>query len=118
MKTLTRKIALALFSFFLVTALVAGPAESARVFIQVKGLACPFCVQGLEKRLKKLEAVESVSTSLKNGETVLDLKPGRTVAESDVRQAVKKAGFTASQIRFEAQPAPDGGEKSGPEGKN
>lgn len=115
MKKLTTKIVLALFSLFLVTALVAGPAESAHVFIQVKGLACPFCVQGLEKHLKKLAAVEGVSTSLKNGEAILHLKPGRTVGEEEVRQAVKKAGFTAGQIRFEAKPVPDRGEKSGAE---
>lgn len=117
MKKLTTKIALAVFSFFLVTALAAGLAESNHVFIQVKGLSCPFCVQGLEKHLKKLDAVEGVSTSLKKGEAVLHLKPGHTVGEKELRDAVKKAGFTAGQIRFETKPAPDGGEKSGPEGK-
>jgi len=117
MKKLITKIALAIFSLFLVTALVAGPAESTHVFIQVKGLACPFCVQGLEKHLKKLETVEGVSTSLKNGEAVLHLKPGRTVGEDEVRQAVKKAGFTAGQIRFETKAVPDRGDKSNPEGK-
>ena len=35
--------------------------------------------------------------------------------EEEVRQAVKKAGFTAGQIRFEAKPVPDRGEKSGAE---
>ena len=117
MKKLTTKLALALFSFFLVTALAAGEAGSTHVFIQVKGLSCPFCVQGLEKHLKKLDAVAGVSTSLKNGEAVLHLKPGRMVDESELRQAVKKAGFTAGQIRFEARPAPDGGGKSAAEGK-
>lgn len=117
MEKLTAKLALALFSFFLVTALAAGQAETTHVFVQVKGLSCPFCVQGLEKRLKKLEAVESVSTSLKNGEAAVQLKPGRTVTEGELRQAVKKAGFTADQIRFETKPAPDRDEKPGPEGK-
>jgi len=110
-------IALAIFSLFLVTVLVAGEAGSTHVLIQVKGLSCPFCVQGLEKHLKKLNAVEGVSTSLKNGEAVLHLKPGRTVDENEVRQAVKKAGFTAGQIRFETKPASDGDEKSAQEGK-
>lgn len=114
MKKLPAKIALALCSLFLVTALAASQAGSTRVFIQVEGLACPFCVQGLEKHLKKLDAAEGVSTSLKNGETVLRLKPGRTVGEKELREAVKKAGFSAGQIRFETKPAHEGGGKSDP----
>ncbi len=117
MKKITLKIALAFFSLFLVAAFAAGQTGPTHVYIQVKGLACPFCVQGLEKQLKKLDAVEGVSTSLKNGEAVLHLKSGHTVNEDELRQAVKKAGFTAGQIRFEPPPAPDGGEKSDSKGK-
>ncbi len=112
-KILIGTIAFVLFSFFLVTASAAEETGSTHVFIKVEGLACPFCVQGLEKHLKKLDAVEGVSTSLKNGEAVLHLKPGRTVGEKELREAVKKAGFTAGQIRFEPKPTPEGGEKSG-----
>ena len=117
MKKLLVTVALALSSFFLVTASAAEGAGSAHVFIKVEGLACPFCVQGLEKHLKKLEAVEGASTSLKTGEAVLHLKPGRMVGEKEVREAVKKAGFSAGEIRFEAKPVSEGGEKSDPEGK-
>lgn len=118
MKNPTAKIFLALFPVFLITTLASGQADSTHVFVQIKGLACPFCVQGLEKHLKKLEPVEGVSTSLKNGETVLHLKPGRTVGEDEVRQAVKKAGFTAGQIRFETKHASDGDGKPGPGGND
>ncbi len=118
MKKLTTKLALALFSLFLGTALAAGQTGSAQVFIQVKGLACPFCVQGLEKHLKKLDAVAEVHTSLKKGEAVVQLKPGRTVDENELRQAVKAAGFTAGSIRFDSKSgADDGREKAGSEGK-
>lgn len=117
MKKPIAKTFLALCSMFLITTLVAAQPDATQVLVQVKGLSCPFCVQGLEKRLKKLEAVASVRTSLKNGEAILSLKPGHTVAESEVRQAVKQAGFTADQIRFEATPAPAGGETTAPEGK-
>lgn len=118
MKKIAQKIALTFFSLILVTAFASGQTAATQVLIQVKGLSCPFCVQGLEKRLKKLEAVAGVSTSLKNGEAAVQLKPGRTVTEGELRQAVKKAGFTAGQVRFETKPASDGGDKSGPEGKN
>ena len=106
-------IALSLISIFLNTSSAADETGSphAHVFIEVKGLACPFCVQGLEKHLKKLDAVATVKTSLKKGEVVLHLKPDRTVSEKEVRAAVEKAGFTAGKIRFEPKP-PSDGEKS------
>lgn len=112
-------IALTLFSIFLTTASAADETGSphALVFIEVKGLACPFCVQGLEKHLKKLDAVAGVNTSLKKGETVLHLKPGRTVAEKDLRTAVKKAGFTADKIRFDPKTKSAEEEKSDPQEK-
>ena len=90
-----------------------GEPASSHVYIQVKGLACPFCVQGIEKHLAKLDAVEGVSTSLKKGEVVLHLKSGQTVEEKELREAVKKAGFTAGKIRFEKTPPPLDTEKPG-----
>ena len=105
MNTLTKTLLFTLLSLGLATGLAFAQPGPAKVFIEVKGLACPFCVQGLEKQLNKLDAVEGVRTSLKKGEAVLDLKPGQTVAENEVRQAVKKAGFTAGQIRFDEQSA-------------
>lgn len=102
-------IALTLFSIFLIPASAAEETRPthAHVFIEVKGLACPFCVQGLEKHLKKLDAVEAVNTSLKKSETVLHLKADRTVAEKELRAAVEKAGFTAGKIRFDPEPKSD-----------
>jgi len=112
MNTLTKTLLFTLLSLGLATGLAFAQPGPAKVFIEVKGLACPFCVQGLEKQLKKLEAVEGVNTSLKKGETVLDLKSGQTVAENEVREAVKKAGFTAGRIRFGEGPAAATTEKS------
>ncbi len=101
MKTQAQKLWATMLALFVAMAVAYGDPPSTHVYIQVKGLACPFCVQGLEKHLKKLDAVEGVSTSLKKGEVVLHLKPGQTVDEKELQQAVKKAGFTAGKIRFE-----------------
>jgi len=115
-KTITT-IALVLFPFFLVTASADEETGTAHthVIIQVKGLACPFCAQGIEKHLKKLDAVEAVDTSLKKGEVVMHLKPCATVSEKEVRAAVKKAGFTVDRIRFDPMCAPEEDQKSDPD---
>jgi len=60
----------------------------------VNGLACPFCVYGLEKQLSKLPGVKQVETNVKKGEVVLLVKEGITLTEDSAREAVKKSGFS------------------------
>lgn len=105
MKTQANKLWAAMLLLFVAMSVAYADSPPTHVYIQVKGLACPFCVQGLEKHLKKLDAVEEVSTSLKKGEVTLHLKTGKTVTEKELQQAVKKAGFTAGKIRFEKKAA-------------
>jgi len=114
MKTQTYKVWAAMLALFVAMNVAYGDPPPSHVYIQVKGLACPFCVQGLEKHLKKLVAVEGVSTSLKKGEVTLHLKSGKTVEEKGLREAVKKAGFTAGKIRFEKKAASQAPEESTP----
>jgi len=66
--------------------------------IAVDGLSCPFCVYGLEKNLKKVNGVESVNIDMKTGKATVVLKPDAHVDAQALRQAVKKAGFTARDI--------------------
>jgi len=68
------------------------------VLVHIEGLACPFCAFGIEKHLKKVDGVKKVQVNLGEGTAHLTLKPGAEVTEEQVRQAVKKAGFKASEI--------------------
>lgn len=70
--------------------------ETTTTVIQVDGLSCPFCTYGLEKQLKKVAGVESVSIDMKNGKAIITMQ--HHVDENDLRQAVEKAGFTARNI--------------------
>jgi mercuric ion binding protein len=75
-----------------------GPAREA--VVQVKGLACPFCVYGLEKRLRKLPGVERVHVELGKGEADIAFAPGSAVADAEIQKAVRDAGFTPGTIRW------------------
>ena len=70
--------------------------------IGVDGLTCPFCAYGLEKKLKKVKGVESVSIDLEKDEAILLIKDGTVVQEEDIRKAVKKAGFSVASLKKEA----------------
>jgi len=71
---------------------------SQKAMIQVDGLSCPFCAYGLEKNLKKVDGIESVEIDMKTGKATLTIKSDMQVDDEALRQAVKKAGFTARRI--------------------
>jgi mercuric ion binding protein len=62
--------------------------------IGVDGLACPFCVYGIEKQLDKLEGIERMETDLQDGKIILEMGEDATLNEESVRAAVTRAGFT------------------------
>ncbi|PCI45613.1 MAG: hypothetical protein COB41_01065 [Proteobacteria bacterium] len=85
--------------FFIIGALpnaIAWAQESTTTVIQVDGLSCPFCTYGLEKQLKKVVGVGSVSIDMKEGKATITMQ--QSVDDSVLRQAVEKAGFTARNI--------------------
>ncbi len=62
--------------------------------VGVDGLACPFCVYGVEKQLNKLEGIERMDTDIQDGQLVLFMQEGATLSEQSIREAVNRAGFT------------------------
>ncbi len=70
-----------------------------KVTIRVDGLTCPFCAYGLEKRVKKISAVKKSVINIKKGTMELLPKAGQHIDLDDVREAVKKGGFTPREIQ-------------------
>jgi mercuric ion binding protein len=79
------------------TVFAEGPAYQTAI-IAVDGLSCPFCTYGLEKNLKKMDGIKTVNIDMKTGKATVVLKPDAHVDDQALRQAVKKAGFTARKI--------------------
>jgi hypothetical protein len=53
--------------------------------------------------MKKVTAVDNVRVSLKDGLTVLDLKPGNAVTLADLRQVIKNNGFVSKEATVVAR---------------
>ncbi len=68
------------------------------VHLLVDGMVCPFCAYGLEKRLTKLEAVDSLIIRISDGLVQIREKEGQKLTEEDVRKEVEKAGFTLREM--------------------
>lgn len=87
----------------------AAAVESATV--QVDGLTCPFCAYGLEKQLKRLDGVESVTIDIDAGLAALQLADTVRLTNAGnpdngliaaMREAVKAGGFTPRELRITA----------------
>ena len=69
-----------------------------KVTVAVDGLTCPFCAYGLEKRIKKLSAVQKSTINIKKGTVELFPKKGQHIEIDAVKDAVKSGGFTPREI--------------------
>jgi len=80
---------------------VAFGATGKRVTVHVKGMACPFCVYNIEKRIKTLDAVPenpNWQASVDNGQVSFDWKADAAVDKAAIREQIEKAGFTPGEI--------------------
>ena len=73
-------------------------AETAYVFVRVDGLSCPFCAYGLEKKIMKMEGVESMEIDLEGSKIEIRFIDEDYVRIEEIRKAVKDAGFTPKSI--------------------
>ncbi len=81
----------------MILAIVATEASADVTYhVHVHGLACPFCVYGLERSIGKIEGVDSVAVSLKTGLIRIAVRDGVALDEALVRETVKDAGFTVA----------------------
>lgn len=86
---------------FLLLALALMPAMAlARtVEIDVNGLVCAFCAQGIEKTLRKFPAAADVFVSLEHRLVAVELKPNQDIADAELRKAIVDAGYSVVAIR-------------------
>lgn len=75
------------------TALSYGKPLTGEVHIDVKGMVCAFCVQGLTKTFKKQTEVESVHVSLEKKFVHLKLKKDQSIDSDKVINLIKEAGY-------------------------
>lgn len=66
------------------------------VHINVKGMVCAFCSQGLTKTFKKLPEVETVHVSLEEKFVHLKLKKDQSLDSEKILNLIKEAGYEGS----------------------
>ena len=66
--------------------------------MDVNGLVCAFCAQGIEKTLKGFPATEHVFVSLEHRIVAVELKDGQDIDDATLRKAITDAGYTVVAI--------------------
>ncbi|KQY50365.1 heavy-metal-associated domain-containing protein [Lysobacter sp. Root494] len=74
-------------------------ASAGTIEMEVNGLVCGFCAQGIEKTLKGLPATEGVFVSLEHRLVAVKLREGADIEEATLRKALKDSGYTVVGIR-------------------
>lgn len=74
--------------------------EPPDVVVTVKGMVCDNCAYSVEKRVGKLESVETVDVRLDEQEVRIGLIPGKTIQEEALREAILDAGFQPVEVRY------------------
>lgn len=72
------------------------PADQAEVHIQ--GMACPFCVFNVEKKLREVPGVRSVVTDLESGVSRVEFQGEEAVAPEALWRKAEKSGFTPRKV--------------------
>lgn len=74
-------------------------ASARTIEMDVNGLVCAFCAQGIEKALKDFPATQAVFVSLEHRIVAVELKDGTDINDADLKQAITDAGYTLVAIR-------------------
>lgn len=87
-----------LFSLTLLTLLFSSRVLGSDIELKVRGVSCPFCVYGIEKRLKKVEGIKTIQTNYKQSTIHLTRREDVRLSLENLEKAVQDAGFSVDAI--------------------
>lgn len=82
---------------FLFLQVVVAHAAGIETKVHITGMTCPSCAASVERELKSLPQVAKVEISLKQNTAIIVLKEGQNLPQSQIKQAVEKAGYSVDE---------------------
>jgi copper chaperone CopZ len=77
---------------------LAAPFAATSVKATVNGMVCAFCAQGIEKKLAKLPAAQSVYVDLKQKAVAVEAKAGQTLDDKAIKAEITDAGDDVTKL--------------------
>jgi copper chaperone CopZ len=79
--------------------LASASSRAATIEMNVNGLVCAFCAQGIEKQLRKFPATADVIVNLEHKLVAVALKDGQEIPDTELRRALTNAGYTVKAVQ-------------------
>ena len=73
-------------------------AQAESISVQVKGMVCAFCAQGIEKKFKARPEISKVSVSLETKIVSLAIKDGKEIPDEQIKKIVTEAGYGVVKV--------------------
>lgn len=70
--------------------------------MEVDGMTCPFCIYGIEKKLKSVDEIKDAEANLRSATVDLTFKDNAQVSIQRLDKAVDDSGFTPGEIEISA----------------
>jgi len=86
---------------------IASPANATTIEMDVNGLVCAFCAQGITKTLRGFPATADVVVSLEKKLVAVATKDGQDIPDDDLKKALTNAGYDVKAIHREAETLDD-----------
>ncbi len=67
--------------------------------IQVSGMVCAFCAQGIESKFKELKEVKKIDVSLEKKLVSITLKEKASLADAKVKELITNSGYNIVSIK-------------------
>jgi mercuric ion binding protein len=78
---------------------VSSLASAKTIEMDVNGLVCAFCAQGITKSMKAFPASDGVFVSLEHRLVAVHLKDGQDITDAALRKAIVDAGYKLVAVR-------------------
>lgn len=85
---------------FILGAMLTVNAHAATLKVDVNGMVCAFCAQGIEKKVRALPQTKEVYVNLKQRLVAIEIKEGQVLAEATVRELIKEAGYDVTGMQL------------------
>jgi cation transport ATPase len=79
-------------------------AATQTIKVNVNGMVCAFCAQGIEKKMRALSQTQDVYVNLKQRIVAVELKEGQTLSNDKVKAIIKDAGYDVTSIEMSEHP--------------
>jgi len=71
---------------------------------EIKGMACPYCAFGMEKKLKEISGVNNVEIELEEGLAYISTLKEQKPSKESIQNIILNAGFTVGKIQYSDTP--------------